>query len=282
MYKQELDATDIFELFWKGTDRLAITFLLILVIIFCIVLKNRKEEVKYLVEMINSRIVYEFLKVFKKRVEFVANPSVKRDESYNCETRENLKKLSSLFNNKCRLEPIECSNKLPKEGDVFIVQPLKDEYFYGKVLKADINYLDRMSPNYGKSIIVIFNHKYDGTVDDKYDFNYEELIVGPSFVDNSFWGQNLFKVVANEELTEKERNLEYGFFEYFFLKKGGYLLDYRGEYLLDKPKLISSNHVRKNEDIARMIWREFLINPELLDNKYVFTKKVFKKKKQYK
>ncbi len=146
--------------------------------------------------------------------------------------------------------------QIPEEGDVFTVQPLEGEIFYGKVLKANIQYSNKYSELSKSSIIVIFNRRANSDNSNYKNLDPKEIIIPPSYVDNAFWNKGFFKIIGRENLTEKEKNLDYGFVE----SKGGFrywLLDYKGEYLSHKPKLLSRNFNKKEQDLAKGMWTAF-------------------------
>ena len=50
------------------------------------------------------------------------------------------------------------SRKYPKEGDIFLVQPLPNVYYYGKVIQTQIKSRDSLVN--GMNLIFVYDKKY--------------------------------------------------------------------------------------------------------------------------
>ncbi len=262
----------------KGFYRLFLTLMLLIMYIVIVkkVIKNNK--IKLAMNNLNSRIRYLVLNIFKSGYELSYNPLKIKYELYDDDIGKKLKKINSVvFYRKSRsksikkngLNLVEKSKKNLNDGDVFIVQPLKDVYFYGKVLRANVDHFDKLSKCNNKSVVVIFNIRYNKSDNENLNFNYENILVEPCFVEDFVWKADLFRVLYNKELTGEEKRLDYGFYNNFLIREGGNLVDFKGERLLKKPKFISYNRVYTANDIARLLYIKFTINPEILGTKYI-------------
>ena len=59
----------------------------------------------------------------------------------------------------CQLRLIKRTKPVLQDGDVFILNPRENIYFYGKVLNARINHINNNTFVDGKNLVFIFRNK---------------------------------------------------------------------------------------------------------------------------
>ncbi len=210
-----------------------------------------------------------------KRFEIDYNPVFKKykelEKSLPIEVVRKLDLIDTMYYKKFQLNVIKKSKKSAQTGDIFVIEPVKGIYFYGKVLVGSVECIDEESSYNGFSVIVIFKTKtYELTLDN-YNADYDNLLIEPTYVSDLYWKKGYFHTIANQELTEVEVNLDYGFFESFCLEEGGYFENAIGECLSKQPKLFTTKGIETDIGIAMGVWMKFIVDPSLLDNKYDFT-----------
>ena len=186
------------------------------------------------------------------------------EKKYNELTQEDKDKvdlLSEIDPKEFQLRVIKRKRIRPQEGDVFVLSPREDMYFYGKVLKSNIERIDNNSWMEGKNVIAIFNCKTRDISLDNYKPNYDDLLIRITIVDYNYWTRGYFYTIANIPLNDYEKNLDYGFFDIDF----GKFYKETGERLNHKPKIFGMEGITTIIGIARKIESEFIFNPKLLE-----------------
>jgi hypothetical protein len=99
---------------------------------------------------------------------------------------------------------------IPNKGDIFLIQPIKGLYFYGKVLEI---YNEEKSNDGYFAACVIFNSKTTKITIDNFDENYKNLIgvTKKLLLINSLFFQNGKIVVVGN--TKIDNNIKFGFIE---------------------------------------------------------------------
>lgn len=121
------------------------------------------------------------------------------------------------------------SLKHPEEGDVFVLQPQKNLFYFGKVIRTNLKSTDSFIN--GMTLIYI----YDGTCNEKVvprHFDEGELLIAPIIVNNQPWIKGYFEFVENISVSERERNLEFGFWDVLRQE----YVDIQGKKIREKPK----------------------------------------------
>ena len=128
------------------------------------------------------------MKVFKK------NPIIlRRDSEYESLSMEDQERWNNINNSKNQLHVIKRKRKIEiNVGDIFVLQPRENLYFYGKVIKTNIQVSDERSFLYGKQTVMIFKCKSNDMGIDSFRPNYDDLLIQPSIVDRSYWTQGYF------------------------------------------------------------------------------------------
>ncbi|MBN2488860.1 MAG: immunity 26/phosphotriesterase HocA family protein [Methanosarcinaceae archaeon] len=155
------------------------------------------------------------------------------------------------------LLPIKRSRKKPKVGDVFVIQPRDSIYFYGKVIKTNIETKDPFI----KGMITIFIYKKS-----RREFklpkhlNPKELLIPPCIVNLRGWTMGYFFTLGNIGLTEEDRVLNYGFRD----SRGRFLTEEHTE-LKEKPDIVGTYGLGSYGAVAYEVTRALEEHPELLD-----------------
>lgn len=161
-----------------------------------------------------------------------------------------------------QLKVIKRKRIKPESGDVFLLSPREDIYFYGKVLKANIDHIKGSNSfMHGGNVVFIFKCKNNKISMDGYKPNYDDLLIRPAVVPDTYWSQGYFYTIDNIALDEFEKQLDYGFYkmdmdEYFTAT---------GELLEKQPKYFGGHGITTITGIAYKISFELIINPSLLE-----------------
>lgn len=147
-----------------------------------------------------------------------------------------------------------------KKGDVFLLSPRENVYFYGKVLDTDIKHKKKDIFIEGKNLVFIFKFNTPKINLDNYQPNYDELLISPAIVDKSYWKQGLFYTIGNEKITEEEKHLDYGFYSIVH----GKFYKEDGTELGNQPEYIGTYGLATITGIALQIEKEIIITPDIL------------------
>ena len=176
--------------------------------------------------------------------------------------KEKLDALDKMKPKEYQLQVIKKTKPVLQDGDVFILSPRENVYFYGKVLKAKINHINNNTFVDGKSLVFIFRNKTDKLTIDDFKPDYSQLLIRPTIVDISYWNKGLFYNVGNVPLTEDEHRLNYGFLN-IGIKANTYCKE-NGEVIEGKPQILGVFGVSTITGVASKIEQQLIINPELL------------------
>lgn len=185
----------------------------------------------------------------------------KRYNTLNEETKQKLEKLDEMDPKDYQLKVIKRIKLEIKDGDVFVLSPAKGIYFYGKVLKANIEHIEKSPFIQGKHLIFIFKGTTDEMNMGKFSPNYNDLLIAPAIVDISYWNKGYFFNIGNEEITEEEKNLDYGFL-YIHFKGNSYCKE--NGMQIEKPKILGMFGITTLIGIADEIQKELIIEPGLI------------------
>lgn len=168
------------------------------------------------------------------------------------EIKEKLDTLDKMNPNEYQLRVIKKNKPTLKEGDVFVLSPRENVYFYGKILKANITNNNNDTYVQGKNLVFLFRNKTD----------YSQLLIRPSIVDVSYWNKGLFFNVGNLPITKSEKQLDYGFLK--IGSKSNFYCREDGTILKKKPELLGIFGISTITGIASKIEKELIIYPDLL------------------
>ena len=183
-------------------------------------------------------------------------------ERYNKQPQDIKNRLDNFRDHDYQLKVIIRKRPKLNAGDVFLLSPVENVYFYGKVLKVDIKTSNKDSFIEGKNTVFIHKCKTNKLTLEDYSPNYNDLLIEPAIVDISYWNRGLFYTVGNVPLTEEEESLDYGFYNYpmardFFFSEEGKALSYQ-------PRLLGIYGITTIIGISAYVWKELIMNPSLL------------------
>ena len=124
------------------------------------------------------------------------------------------------------------SLKSPQKGDVFILQPQKNVFYFGKVIQTDLESADSFIK--GMTLIYIYDSACSEKVIPQH-FDECELLIAPIIVNNQPWIKGYFETLDNISVSERERDLEFGFWDLLTQK----YVDIHGKKIGKKPKYCS-------------------------------------------
>lgn len=100
------------------------------------------------------------------------------------------------------------SSKSPKEGDVFVLQPIKDIFYFGKVIQTNLESVDSFIN--GMTLIYIYQYWSNNRVI-PYDLDQKGFLIAPMIVNTQPWKKGYFETIGNVEVSEIERNVDLAF-----------------------------------------------------------------------
>jgi hypothetical protein len=189
----------------------------------------------------------------------------KWEEQYNTqpqEIREKLDKLRNINPNEFQLKVIKGKRTVLMDGDIFVLSPQDGIYFYGKVMKANIQHISGDAFINGQNLVFIFKCKSKEATMENYEPDYDNLLIEPSIVGKSYWTSGYFYTIGNEAISEVEKNLDYGFYKTYsskvvYYKENGVEMDHQ-------PLLLGPCSIKTITGIAYYVTRELILNPSLL------------------
>ncbi len=133
------------------------------------------------------------------------------------------------------LIPIKRSNKKPKSGDVFVIQPIKGIYYYGKVINEKNHSVYELINDF--PLVYIYDHK---TKEPCMPESLEKILIAPILTNYSPWTRGYFYTIGNITVTNEEKELDCGFKAFaitdfknenpFYRNIHGELIDYVPKY----------------------------------------------------
>lgn len=199
-------------------------------------------------------------------------------KKYFNESIEIQQKLIDMFNKnpkEIQLKVIKRSRTKAIDGDIFVLSPVEGIYFFGKVLNAEIDSKEKVL-NVGtgeitnnsltnKQILVFFFRCKCKEIDIKYFTpDYNNLLIPPAIVSRYYWTSGLFKTIGNEEITDEEKTLDYGFIVND-LALGQFYCKEDGTKLNHEPQIKGTMGITTSIGIARGIHKSLIFYPEILD-----------------
>lgn len=152
------------------------------------------------------------------------NPlSRRRKERYQALPEDIKKKLEELDKQDPReyqLKVIKRKRLTPKKGDIFLVSPRESLYFYGLVMKENVNNIN----GEGLSTVMIFRDKAMSVEDTNFTPNFKNLLIPPAMVGREYWTRGYFYNICHTE--ESFGCISYGFYN---ISKGKYCNEYEQE-----------------------------------------------------
>lgn len=183
------------------------------------------------------------------------------------QSQEIKEKLDSFRNSDYQLRVIKSTKPKINIGDVFLLSPRENIYFYGKVLKTNIKTINNDTFVEGKYTVFIHKCKTNQISLNNFNPNYDDLLINPSIVDISYWKKGYFFTIGNLPLTEIENTLNYGFYKLGISGiRDGWFCTEEGEKIEHQPKIIGIYGVATITGISAEIEKEIIMDPLLIKN----------------
>lgn len=198
----------------------------------------------------------------KKKENPIAEEWKMKYASQTKEVRDKLDAIDKMKPKEFQLKVIKKSKPKIKEGDIFVLSPIENVYFYGKVLKANINHISNDTFVQDKHLVFIFKNKTISQNIDGFNPNYSKLLIRPTIVDVSYWNKGFFFNVGNTQILEMEKKLDYGFLKIGF-KANTYCKE-DGTALDRKPEILGIFGVSTITGVASKVQKEIIIDPSLI------------------
>lgn len=202
------------------------------------------------------------MKLIDPKDNLIANEWQKRYSLLDPEAKEKIDAfIASKKPEEFQLNVIKRTRTKPAEGDIFVLSPREGLYFYGRVLRVNIVHINKDPFIHGKSVIVIFRCRSSQISLDGYRPNYDEILIRPAIVDDSYWSRGYFYTIGNEPISKKERMLDLGFYNTSF----GRFLTETGKEMNHRPKLLGIYGISTIIGIGAKVNQELLMQPDLLE-----------------
>lgn len=192
--------------------------------------------------------------------------SLKYEKRYNEQTAEIKHMLDIFRNTDYQLRVIQKTKPKVKSGDIFLVSPREGLYFYGKVLKTEINTINSDTFVEGKQSVCIFKCKTKTISMDNFEPNYHELLIAPAIVDISYWKKGYFYTIGNAPTSNDERTLDYGFYKLGIpgIRQGLFCTE-EGIRMDKDPEIMGMYGITTITGIAAEIEQELILDSSLLE-----------------
>lgn len=95
------------------------------------------------------------------------------------------------------------SMKKPQEGDIFVLQPQKMVFYFGKVIQTDLKSTDTFIK--GMSLIYIYEYSCNDKVISN-NLDEENLLIAPMIVNNQPWSKGYFETIGNAPISERKKS----------------------------------------------------------------------------
>ena len=158
-----------------------------------------------------KKSVYTFRKGFMKLYSenIIREEWKKRLESLPQSTRAELERYSNTIDITDELIMIKRKRPTIKPGDVFVVQPKEGLYFYGRVLKSNVDVLFKGGPTYqwhDSLIVCVYRCKTKRLTLDYFEPSYDNLLVPPNYIDAGAFRSGYLYKIGNVPLSEYEED----------------------------------------------------------------------------
>lgn len=97
------------------------------------------------------------------------------------------------------------------------------------------------------------------------EFDDEHITIGPWIIGEGLWKNGTFFTVGHCEITEKEKQLDYGFFK-FKRYPNGYIVDVDGNVLDKEPKYLEHGAYNTIHGIEVDVREALILHPEIMGN----------------
>ena len=180
--------------------------------------------------------------------------------------KEQLNKLYDIDFNKQQLNVIKRKRPGLSRGDIFVLNPFDDIYFYGLVLNADID----VRP-LGKNLVTVcILKKYTHGINETFEISRiteTDILLTPRIISKAYWINGYFYNIGRT--LEDGFTLDYGFYD---IGEKCYLDEY-GTISEQTPALINGFGITTMTGIVRLLYYELLIDNSFMseaDSKLFF------------
>lgn len=95
-------------------------------------------------------------------------------------------------------------------GDIFVLQPILGTFYYGKVIKTDLQSYD----SFIRSMFLVFIYDYYSSKKEiVYDLETNNLLIAPQIINKQPWLKGYFETIGNVGVTTWENNIDMGFWD---------------------------------------------------------------------
>lgn len=152
-----------------------------------------------------------------------------------------------------QLKVIKRKRKYPEKGDVFILSPRENMYFFGLVVN------NHVTNNQGEDwiVIMIFKSRAKNLNDTKFIPNFNNLLIEPCIISKLYWTCGYFYTVSNIKVPQ---NIDYGFYD---INKNIFVNEYNSK-LDHEPKMLGIYGITTSIGVTMNINREFIFDESLL------------------
>jgi len=141
---------------------------------------------------------------------------------------------------------IDKSTTPPADGDIFVVQPKHNYYYFGKVIMTNIQGLNLNFK--GMNLIFMYNY-HSARMEAPQQLDQSKLLLAPTVVSASSWKHGYFKTIGNQAVTKAELNVDFGFFDNYDKKDAYYNVE--GELLDHIPRFSDFNGLSSFRSIGK-------------------------------
>ena len=120
------------------------------------------------------------------------------------------------------------TSKKPEEGDIFVLQPSKGIFYFGKVIETGVKSIDSFVN--GMTLIYVYQYwSYEKIIPQELDK--KKFLIAPAVVNHQPWRKGYFETIGNIMVTQNEKNVEFAFWN---VLKDKYV-DISGKEIENKP-----------------------------------------------
>ena len=138
------------------------------------------------------------------------NPLAQREEErFNLlddEKKEKLKILEELDLKEYQLKVIKRKRVKPQKGDLFVVSPKENMYFWGVIINSDV----KVCEEDGFMVVFILKDRAESSADTSIPNSVTNLLIEPAIVGKWYWNKGYFYNVGIS--IEIPDNVDYGFY----------------------------------------------------------------------
>ncbi len=180
------------------------------------------------------------------------NPLSRRAErryaSFSEKQKRQIEMLDNMLWKDYRLNIIKRTRTIPKRGDVFLVSPKDNCFFWGVVVQEKVYHME----NESFWLVFILKDKVMNIPTNVPELDIENLLIEPAMVGRMFWTGGVFLNVGEIAIPS---GLDYGFYR---IGKG--YVDEYGRTLEREPKLLGTYGVSTKDGLAYEINYELIAN----------------------